>query len=200
VTGDTPLDAEAAALVAEIDREAEAEKQRILGEAGDRAARIHADADARIRAAAQEASQLTEKLARVDEDRLQGQTRMEAQAERLTGLHRAYQLAIQTARERIDSLVRSPRYPDAMKTLIAEALEIVRDAAVVSVARADQQMCRDILAELGKGCQVAGQDLAPGSVIVSSADGRIRADNSLGVRLASAEVILETQIARTLNG
>ncbi len=200
MTRDAGLDAEAEALVKEIDQEAEAEKQRILGEAREKAAVIQAAADERIKSAAHDASQLTEKRARVDEDRLHGQARMEAQAERLQGLRRVYQLVFETARQRTEALVRSPRYPEAMKALIREALESAPHAAVVSVARADQEMCRDVLRQLGKDCQVDGQDIAPGSVIVSSADGRIRVDNSIGVRLAAAEAVLETQIARCLNG
>jgi len=200
VTQDTPLDAEAVDLVAEIDREAEAEKRKILEEARGKAAEILAAAAARIRAAAENESHLTEKRARVNEDRLLGQARMESLGERLRGLRREYQLVFEMAQQQIELLVRSPRYPDAMRALIREALGVVSQAASVCVAQADEEMCRGILRELGTVCEVKTEDLAPGSVIVASADGKVRIDNSLRVRLAAAETLLETRITRCLDG
>ncbi len=198
MTGDRLQDAEA--LVEEIDREAEAEKLKIIAEAQDKANQVLAAADVMIQRATEEASRLMEKRAHVDEDRLLGRARMDVQADRLRGMRRAYERVFEIARQRIDSLVRSPRYSEAMKALVREALEAVPRAAVISVAREDQEMCRDILRALGKSCQVTGMDLGPGTVVASSADGRIRVDNSLAVRVAKAETQLETRVARCLNG
>lgn len=200
MTEDTRRDAEAEALLEEIDREAEEEKKKIIREARDKAAQILAAAEVRIRSATEDASRRTEKLARVDEERLLGQARMEVQAHRMRGMHRAYQRVFEIARQRIDALIRSPRYPDAVKALIREALAAVPQAAMISVASEDREMCRDILRALGKSCQVTGLDAGPGTVVVSTADGKIRVDNSLAARLASAETQLETRIARCLNG
>ncbi|HVP18073.1 MAG TPA: V-type ATP synthase subunit E [Spirochaetia bacterium] len=194
------MEEEAAALVAEIDREAEAEKERILSEARDKARQILADADARIRSATEEASRVMQKQARVDEDRLQGEVRLEAQAERLQDLRRAYGNAFAIARERIEALTWSPRYAEALRTLISEALEKSPQAAVLTVANRDVETCREALKELAPGCRLIGAELPPGSVIVSSGDGKVTVDNSLDVRLAMAEAALETQITRCLNG
>ncbi len=101
-------DAEAAPLVAEIDREAEAQGQGILGEAREKAAAMAAAAEARIQGAREEAARAAQKLARVDEDRLLGQARLEAQAEKQQGLRRVYQRVFQAARERLASLAGSP--------------------------------------------------------------------------------------------
>lgn len=200
MTQDAPLDAEAVDLVAEIDREAEAEKTRILEEARAKAAEILAAAEARIQAAAEDADLLTEKRARADEDRLHGDARMDALAERLRGLRQVYQLVFETARQRIDSLVRSPEYARAMRALIQEALAMVPEAASISVAPEDEEMCRRILGELGATCQIKTGDLDHGSILVASADGKVTVDNSLTVRLATAETLLETRIARCLDG
>jgi vacuolar-type H+-ATPase subunit E/Vma4 len=194
------LDADAAPLVAEIDREAEAQRERILGEARAKAAEIEAAAEARIRSAREDALRLTQKLARADEDRLLGQARLEAQAERQQGLRIVYQRVFDAAREHLQTLADSLRYPAAMKALIREAVEAAPQASVLSVAVADVELCRGILREMERSCQVTGQDLRPGSVIASTADGKVRVDNSLGVRLATAEVVLETRITRCLNG
>ncbi len=194
------MEDEAAALVAEIDREAEAEKERILSEARDKASRILAEADAGIARSREEASRLAEKRARVDEDRLFGQVRLEAQAQRLRGLRRAYERAFAMARERIDKLVRSPGYRDTLRTLVREALEQTPQAALVTVAREDVKICSEVVRESGAECEVAGAELPPGSVVVSSADGKVKVDNSLAARLAAAEGAMETRITRCLNG
>lgn len=193
-------DAEAAPLVAEIDREAEAQGQGILGEAREKAAAMAAAAEARIQGAREEAARAAQKLARVDKDRLLGQARLEAQAEKQQGLRRVYQRVFQAARERLASLAGSPRYPDAMHALIREALDTVPRASLLSVAQADVELCRDIVRRLGRDCMTTGKDLPPGSVIAETADGKVRVDNSLEVRLATAEAVLETPIARCLNG
>lgn len=191
---------EAAELVAEIDREAEKEKERILSEARGKARRILEEAEARIQSATEEASRAMEKQARVDEDRLVGEVRLAAQAERLEGLRRVYQEAFAIARRRIDERVGSAGYRQALQALISEALQKLPHAAVLTVALQDVHMSREAVRGAAGGCEVAGAELPPGSVIVSSADGKVRVDNSIGVRLAMAEATLETQITRCLNG
>ncbi len=193
------MEEEAAALVAEINREAEAEKERILCEAREKARRILADADAGVAQATEEASRHAEKQARVDEDRLFGLVRLEAQAARLRGLRRAYERAFEVARERIDALVRSPRYPDALGALVREALERAPQAARVTVAVQDVSVCRDALRGLS-AVEVVGASVPPGSVVVSSADGKVKVDNGFAARLAAAYGTMETRITRCLNG
>jgi len=194
------IDADAAPLVAEIDREAEAQRQQILREARDKAAEIAAASDARIRAAREEARRLTQKRARVDEDRLLGQARLDAQAERQLGLRRIYHRVFAQAREHLSGLAASSRYPAALKALVKEALSVIPHASLLTVAAGDADLCRRILRELGKSCQVEGQKLPAGSVIASTADGNVRVDNSLEIRLAAAEAAMEPQVTRCLNG
>lgn len=190
---------DAAPLVAEIDREAEAQRQSILEEARGKAAGIATAAEARIQAAREAAHRLTEKRARVDEDRLLGQARLDAQAERQRGLRSIYQRVFARARERVSGLAASSRYAAALKALVAEALDLIPQASQLSVAASDAELCRRILRELGGSCRVEGRELPAGSVIASTADGKVQVDNSLGVRLSSAEEALETQITRCLN-
>ena len=191
---------EAAELVAEIDREAEAEKERILSEARDKARRVLEEAQARIQAATEEATRVMQKQARVDEDRLIGEVRLAAQAEKLDGLRRVYREAFAVARKRINDLARSPGYRQALQALVSEALELSPQAAVVTVAHQDAALGGEAVRGAAPGCKVVGADVPPGTVIVSTADGKVTVDNSLGTRLATAEAVLETQVTRCLNG
>jgi V/A-type H+/Na+-transporting ATPase subunit E len=194
------IEEEVAPLFAEIGVEAEAEEEKILREAQDKVRRILADSEARIQSATEEASRIMEKQARVDEDRLHGETRMQDRAQRISGMRLAYKRVFEIARERIDRLVGSAHYPDALRALICQALERAPRAAVVSVAPEDVETCRGILRELGKSCQVETARSARGTVIVSTADGKVRVDNSLATRLSMAEAEMETQVTRCLNG
>ncbi len=200
MNGETRIDAEAAALVAEIDREAEAEKELILTTAKEKAREILAAADARISAATEEASRLLEKTARVDEERLLGQARLSAEAERVRGLRQTYDEVFEIAQERIDALAGSPRYAEVMKALIGESLRMLPKAARMIVARGDEKLCRDTARALGVDCEVTAAELPRGSVVASTADGKVTADNSLGTRLLMARGAMETQIARCLDG
>ncbi|MGO9409723.1 MAG: V-type ATP synthase subunit E [Spirochaetia bacterium] len=192
-------DVEAAALIAEIGREASGERESILSEARARAREILADVERRAQQAAEEAARIMEKQARVDEDRLLGRARMEADAERTAGVRSVYQRVFEIAEERLAALVGSPRYSDVLKALLGEAMQRIPKPGRVCVSRADAEVCRKALREMGTECTLTEDDLPRGSVVVFDAGGTVKVDNSLRVRLAMALQVLETPVAKCLN-
>jgi len=190
----------AAALIATIDREAETEKERILGEARATAGQIEAESEARTAAATAEATRIMEKAARMDEERLLGQVRLETEAEEVRGMRGLHQRVFDLASRRIAELARSPGYPHAVRALVRQALQELKAPGSALTSRGDAAVCREALKEAGLSCDVVDTEPSPGTVILRSAGGVVTVDNSLSVRLAMARQTMESRIARCLNG
>ncbi len=197
-------DADAAALIVEIGKEAEAQKAQILAEARERARALLEAADAKIAAATADAERSMEKRARIDADRLLGDVQLAAAAERLRARKDAYQKVVAAAGERIKELARDAGAAsgarDALRALLAEALAKAPGEARVRVASSNREACEQALKALGRICEIETEDAEPGTVIVTSKDGRRTVDNSLGVRLERASQSKEAQIAALLFG
>lgn len=193
---------DAAALIVEIGKEAEAQKAQILAEARERARAVLEAADAKIAAATADAERSMEKRARIDADRLLGDVHLAAAAERLRARREAFQEAVTAAGERIQAKVRSSGAAsrDALRALLEEALSKVPGEACVRVSSAEREACVHELEALGRPCEIETANTEPGTVIVTSKDGRRRVDNSLGVRLERAARSQEELIAARLFG
>jgi V/A-type H+-transporting ATPase subunit E len=198
VSGTGQADSDAAALLGEIGREAEQEKEKILAEARERAGALLAAADARLAAVTSEAERRMEKQARVDADRLSGQAMMEAAGERLRARREVYGKAVASARQRIDAQARGPSGRAAVRALVSEALQKVPGEARILVSAHDRETCAQLLRETGRNCRIEAADVGPGTVVVEAADGRRSADNSLGARLERAAESMEAVIAGRL--
>ncbi len=161
-----------------IDQQAEKERAALIAEAKAQA-RVILDAAAReIDAQRQAAERKLEQELHVEEERLLGEARMDARNEQLSLKRGLIAEAFALAKEEILRLTETGAYSAVMKRLRSQAI-----------------------AEAGEGCSVesAGAE-ARGSLVVTSADGRKRLDNSLLSRLAKAVSLEEPAVAAILFG
>ena len=103
----------------------------------------------------------------------------------------------QTARAKQRNMMTGNVYARCIAKLIEEAVATVGDEVRVSVAESDRQICRDVLDRMGVSGTVDVAD-EPGTIIVTSRQGRKRVDNSLSTRIARAESLMQDQVARIL--
>lgn len=95
--------------------------------------------------------------------------------------------AIATARESLARQRDQSGYPDVLGQLVREALETLgEDGARVHVDPRDEATVRGLLAHLSDGLSVIPDLETAGGVVVESADGRIRVDNTFDTRLVRA--------------
>jgi vacuolar-type H+-ATPase subunit E/Vma4 len=191
-------EAEAQVLLAEIQAQSEAERERILEEGRRRVEAIRAEADEAIRRLEAEAErQLARRLA-VDRDRILGEARLDVRARVLAARREWIGRAFQEARRRLGERGASPEYADLLRRLVREAAEAAGQEGELQVARQDLELCRRLVAELSLKLEVRAVTEQAGTVIVVSGDRR--ADNSLGTRLEEAGRSLEQAVARLLFG
>jgi vacuolar-type H+-ATPase subunit E/Vma4 len=163
-------------LFGALDRRGEEERRAIRGDAESRCRQVLAEADARIEALKAEATRALERELAGDRQRLMGEARMKARAEGLRVKRRLIAEAFARAGKEIERLRASPRADEALKSLAAEAAAAVGQPCTVETSQAE------------------------GTAVASSPDGSRRADNSLSSRLKRAQVVDESEVARTLFG
>lgn len=190
-------DAEDMVLLAEIQAQAEAEREKILADGRTRAAAALAKADEEIRGLAAEESRRLERRLAADEERFQGEARLASAARVLNAKRRWVGRAFESARRRIAELSASPAWAPMLKGLIGEAAAAGAPCELL-VCEADVDLARRIARELGLSHALRAQGTQPGTVIALSPGRRI--DNSLATRLAEAERSLEQDVARVLFG
>lgn len=189
----------------------------ILDEARKKAAQIIADAEAQAIALSQQEDAQTaasceaileraRQEARALQDQAVAAARLEAQALHLKRREQLFERVFTLARERLASITRRPDYGDVARRLVREA--VARLDAAELVVRADAQtrlvLDDETLAELGGALNVrlrAGEPLTNGvGVIVETADGRRRYDNTFEARLAHLQNSLRPSVYQILTG
>jgi vacuolar-type H+-ATPase subunit E/Vma4 len=190
--------AEGEALLEEIRRHAESERKKILEEASARVEASRKSADTEVRAMETEARRSLERRVALDRNRITGDLENEARIRSLGARREALGQAFARAREEISRAAAGPRYRAALLALAREAAAILGEPGAIVFARRDEALGREVVAALGLRCAVRAEGDEPGTVVAVSPDGRRRADNSLAVRLANAELLLETDVARRL--
>lgn len=190
--------AEGEALLEEIRRHADSERKKILEEASARVETSRKSADTEVRAMEAEARRSLERRVALDRNRIAGDIENEARTRSLAARREALGKAFVDAREEISRAAAGPRYRAALLTLAREAAAVLGEPGAILFARRDEALGREITAELGLRSEVRSEGDEPGTVVAVSPDGRRRADNSLAVRLANAELLLETEVARRL--
>jgi vacuolar-type H+-ATPase subunit E/Vma4 len=201
-------------LLAEIQAQAEAEREKILADGRTRAAAVHAKADEEIHRLEAEESRRIERGLAADEERFQGEARLAAAARVLGAKRRWVARAFESARRRLAELLSTTAYASMLKGLIGEAAAAAAtgcgadgvggadgvDGAPCEllVCEADVELARRLASELGLPHALRAQGTQPGTVIALSPGRRI--DNSLATRLAEAERLLEQDVARLLFG
>ncbi len=188
-------------LIALLEREAAAERERVLAEA-----RAQAEA---IRAEAQRAAD--EGLAATRE-RLESEARAALVKAQSTATLKSSSLVLKNKEEEIARVFAQAeavlaalaadarRYPEVLRRFIEEGLRALGGAGVVTVAPADQAIAEALVRERGWEATVRADPAISGGARLSSPDGRLLVTNTLGSRLGRARPALAAGVARTLWG
>ena len=164
------------ALIGAIEERADQERSRLISEAEARVREIRAAADAacgQIRA--EGVARLEHELA-AEQQRLFGETRMQARAEGLASRRALLAEAFQRAEKEIQRMKTGPQGAEALAALAEEARAAVGNPCTLDVSAED------------------------GRVRASSADGMRTVENSLNGRLQRAQAAAEPEVARRLFG
>jgi len=197
-------EAEVEVLLADLQAQAEAEREKLREETRQKVAEIRGGAEAEVRHIEEEAARRLERQLALDRERIHGRFRIEERRRNLEARRAAVALAFARARDLLVGRVGVHEHVDAyrrvLKRLVAEALEAAGRDADVEVARRDVGAAREILSSLGVSGSVRERGEEPGTIVAVSPDGLRRADNSLGRRLVQAERLLEEGVSRELFG
>lgn len=191
----------ASELIRLLEQEAEAERERILAEARERADRILKEAEA-------------EAAALLDEGRRRIASEVEAARVRAQGAAalRATSLVLQTKDEEIDRVFEVSRahleqipqdlarYLPILRRLVEEAVEGFEGRVVVECAESDAPAVEAIVRELKIPADVRPSPDVWGGVRVRSEDGRFVVENTLTSRLERARQVLLSEVAEILWG
>jgi len=191
----------ASELIQLLEREAEAERERILAEARERADRIRNEAEAQATALVE--AQRRRIASEVEAARVRAQSAATLRATSLIleakdeQIDRVFELA-QTELERISH--DPTRYPAILRRLLQEAVEGFEGRVVVECAESDVAAVEAIARELGIEADVRPSPDVGGGVRVRSEDGRFVVENTLTSRLARARQALLSEVAEILWG
>lgn len=188
-------------LIALLEREAAAERERLLAEA-----RAQANA---IRAEAQRAAD--EGLAATRE-RLEAGARAALVRAKSTATLRASSLILQAKEDEISRVFAqaevalaalaadAQRYPEVLRQFIEEGLQALGGRGVVAVAPADQAIAEALIREQGWEATNCADPAISGGARLSSPNGRLVVTNTLASRLGRARPALAAEVARKLWG
>jgi vacuolar-type H+-ATPase subunit E/Vma4 len=186
-------------LISLLEREASAERDKLLTEA-----RAQAEA---IRA---QARREAEELLAAHRARLEAERKAAVVKAQSTAQLRASSLILQAKEEEIAKvfaqaeaeLVRIPgngqQYPDTLRAFIDEALQGVTGEAVVTVNPADESLARALIGERTSTATVNTDAAVKGGARIASSGGRFTVTNTLASRLDRARPILAGEVAKTL--
>jgi V/A-type H+-transporting ATPase subunit E len=188
-------------LIALLEREAQAERERVLDEA-----RVQAEA---IRA---QAARDAEEYLEATRTRLEAEGRAALVKARSAARLKATSLVLQAKEEEIGrvfvaaaralaELVRDPaRYPDVLQAFIEEGLKGVAGRTVVTVNPSDEGTVVELARRLGWEIEVRTDPAVSGGARIASPDGRFVVTNTVTSRLERARPALAADVAKTLWG
>ncbi len=194
------------ALQQAIIEDVASEARQILADAHSQARVIRAEAEAQANAE----REMRLQRARQTAESLRGQAtaaaQIEAQTLRLRRREQLLERVFDEARTRLAEVSRWPDYPDIARRLAREAIETLRaDEVIVHTDAAtgqvlDAHALGELAQELGVRLSM-GEPLGDGTgVIVETADGHRRYDNTLETRLARMRDGLRAPVYRILAG
>ncbi len=191
----------ASELIHLLEREAQAERERLLEEARKRAQEILQRAEA-------EAAELVETHRRIVEAeveaarvRAQGTARLRAASLVLAAKDEQLHAVFEQAREELVRLTRDPsRYEAVLQALLREAVAAFQGPVVVECAEQDLPTVQAALQALGRDAEVRPNPEVWGGVRVQSPDGRFVVENTLSSRLERGKQVLLAEVADILWG
>ncbi len=188
-------------LVAILEKEATAERERILGEARAKADEITAQAQREAQ------SYLEAQHRRLDAEQKAARTKAQSSAQL-----RAASLVLQTKDQAITDvftqaeaeLAQIPRnktrYPNILRGLIKEGAAGLPGRIVIEVGSNDLELARGAVRELGLDAEVKASAEIAGGVRLATLDGRFVVENTLTSRLERVKPLLTSEVAALLWG
>ncbi|MDR7415036.1 MAG: V-type ATP synthase subunit E family protein [Armatimonadota bacterium] len=191
----------ASELIHLLEREAQAERERLLEEARQRARTL-------LQQAETEAENLLEAHRRrmeaeVEAARIRAQGVAQLRATSLVLAAKDEQIAevFRRARQELERLSRDPsRYEPILRALLQEAVSGFSGQVVVECAERDLPLVQATVQALGVAAEVQPNPEVWGGVRVRSADGRFVVENTLLSRLERARQVLLSEVAEILWG
>jgi vacuolar-type H+-ATPase subunit E/Vma4 len=182
------------------------EAAQVLADARSQAEAVRAEAETQANAEREARLQRARQAAETVHDQTAASAQIEAQTLRLKRREQLLARAFADARGQLASAPQWPDYPEVARRLVHEGVEILRAEEIVVRADAATGRVLDnrVLGELGQELGVrlnAGEPLSGGTgVVVETADGHRRYDNTLETRLARMQDSLRTPVFRILAG
>jgi len=186
-------------LITLLEREAAAEREKILAESRAEAEKVVA-----------EARRQAEELLAAHKERLEAEARAARVRAQSTAHLRASSQILQAKEEEITqvfagaeaALARMPgegqRYPAVLRAFVTEGLGGLESVGAVTVNPADLAAAQTVLKEHGASVTVQTDPAVVGGVKVTSPDGRFVLTNTLSSRLDRARPIIAADVAKAL--
>jgi len=192
-------------IIQEINREAERKIQYILSEAQREAEKLKEEAKKRAEAKAEWILRKAKTQAEMERRRIVANARLEVRKKKLALQEEYIERALEETRNRLANLPEG-EYFETLVKLTAEAVEELGvDKVVVRSNERTLRLLAERLTEfreaVGNVEVIIGEPIQTiGGVIVESADGRVRVDNTFEARMERFESELRATIARALFG
>lgn len=191
----------ASELIDLLEREAEAERERVLSEARERAARIVQEAQAEAEAKLEEHRRRVAGEVEAARVRAQGLANLQGTSLLLETKDQLVAEVFRRAEEELDRLTDDPvRYPSVLRELLREAASGFHSRVVVECPERDVAPVEAAARELGLPAEVRPSPDMRGGVRVRSEDGRFTVENTLRSRLERARQVLLSEVADVLWG
>ncbi len=186
--------------------EARAEAQRVLADAQAEADRINRRAYEDAGAEAEEILSSAREAVEIVRRQATATAQLEAQTLKLRRREEMLNRAFESARQRLPSLVEAPGYADLVRELLSEGVERLKVHADLLVVRADERTQRLLSGGLLSEAEAQFAihlDLGPPltgrtGLVVETAEGHRRYDNTLETRLGRMRDELRTPVYRLL--
>jgi len=197
-------------LLALLEKEAAAERDRVLAEARAQAEEIRAAAEGQARQVVESQRQQQEAALRTSRARAQGTAHLAAQALLLEEKDRSITEVFRRAKEALDQVLHDrARYAPVLGRLIEEGLQGFNGPIIIEAHPDDVALVKEQLEGSGIRRKLAQQDAnwqpevrsaadVRGGVRLASPDGRYVVLNTLASRLERARPTLASEVARTL--
>ena len=186
-------------LIEDITERAEADRKQVLSEADDKVSEIEQQAEKQIEQLREEERERLENELQTEQDRIVGLAQSEKRNRLLGVRRRLIRETFERAEAQLRETLQSGDYREGLSALIREAVEeLGTERCVLSVASQDREAAERSVERLDADVEVHAVGDQPGTVVVETADGLRRIDNSVGTRLNHARRELPNAIAETL--
>lgn len=186
-------------LITLLEREAAAEREKVLAEARAQAEALRAQARSEAEALIADARARADAEAQAALVRARSAAQLRAQSMVLRAKEEEIARVFARARAELDAFAQDrERYPAALEAFIEECVRDLAGRAVISVNPADLPVAERLVRSRGWDATVQADPAIRGGVRVATPDGRFAVTNTLESRLERARPALAAEVARRL--